>query len=203
MHPRLAQRIHSSKPIAMLLLILMLTIPLSVHAAPYVYTYIGKPFTNVFGPDFPAPSPSYRITAEFTYDGVLLTGVNYAGLTTIKMSDGVHTFSSSDPNVSTSLTFSGVFSEGLPEGWALWMADNSIQWQLDSEFYNVSPGYVIQDGTGSPNWTYANGACIFDQPGIWSRVEANSSAPVPIPATMMLLGSGFISLAGFRKKFKK
>jgi hypothetical protein len=199
----LGQRTHIVTPTALLILILMLTISLSAHAASYTYTYTGNPFTNVFGPPFLTPSPSYRITAEFTYDGVLLAGVNYAGLTKITMSDGVHTFSSSNPNVSTSLTFSGVFSEGLPEGWALWMADNSIQWQLDSEFYNVSPGYVIQDGTGSPNWTYANGACIFDQPGIWSRVEANSSAPVPIPATMVLLGSGFISLAGLRKKFKK
>lgn len=35
------------------------------------------------------------------------------------------------------------------------------------------------------------------------NLQGNTAAPVPEPATMLLLGSGIVGLAGFRRKFKK
>ena len=60
--------------------------------------------------------------------------------------------------------------------------------------------YLLGDGNSNGTWTYPTGKDLSHL-SVYGR---KGDAPVPEPATILLLGSGLVGLAGFgRKKFKK
>jgi len=68
-----------------------------------------------------------------------------------------------------------------------------VQW--DGDLYDRGGLWKLSDDQWIP-WPYGTEGIADATFETWMR-------PVPIPATIFLLGSGLIGLAGFRRKFKK
>lgn len=101
-----------------------------------------------------------------------------------------------------------------------------ISW-VGPDTINLPAYLIVKDGNSSPNWYLFDLSFDFDPNGPWdgketitlqnfflaatddpegsiSHVEIVGTTPVPEPATMLLLGSGLIGLAGLgRKRFSK
>lgn len=78
---------------------------------------------------------------------------------------------------------------------------------LDAGYYSVAimGRYVaVDDASLDPwDWEYVHEGGMTADYRYDLFVDSPSSTPVPEPATMLLLGSGLVGLAGLRRKFKK
>lgn len=66
-------------------------------------------------------------------------------------------------------------------------------------------GYYIDTNIADVNYTFANGTFALDISGTSINTDSYLTATMhnPIPAPILLLGTGLIGLAGFRRKVKK
>ena len=89
---------------------------------------------------------------------------------------------------------------------SFWMTHGFIE-HLDGRS-QYGDAFIKREGVGGGIWEvrdFSSWNSSYAEPNVghWSVRQAPAIEPVPEPSTVLLVGTGLIGLAGFRKKFKK
>ncbi len=195
-----APRIATSALVALLLLAGTALIPPAPAAAsPMLYTYTGLDWTNSFGSGYvPSPAGS-NLTIQFTYDGPLPGTYSDLTLTTnFTMTSGGITLNSWEHQSGNLSIMIAAIGGSLPTRWYFNINDVG-----GGTGYAMNAGYPEAfDSATTDLYYYATNNQTFQSSSITSFQGTWTAVAVPLPPSVLLLGSGLLGLAGWRR-FRK
>jgi hypothetical protein len=158
------------------------------------YTYTGNQFNQFAGTA--ACPPECSLSGFFTVAAPLISNLNSASFVplTFSFTDGITTFTET---TALSFDFVGVGTDS---------AGNINSWNIDFNATSCSVGNCFFSSTNPPgcigcsvldgSFSPTQFATIQNSPGTWTM----STSPVPEPGTLVLFGSGLISIVGFARR---
>jgi PEP-CTERM motif len=172
----------------------------------YTYTYTGNPLST------PIPSSGYQapfnssdiVTASFTTSSPLGSNIAFSPLTfdSLTMSSGPFTLTEAtavDPRICLSTNASGAISTWyIGENFDPIDGIVTINTTSGEKCGGTSFGSTFGTDEIGVDYPSTIGAFNSDDPGTWNLTVTTTAAPEP--STLVLLGSGLVSIVGFARR---
>ncbi len=160
------------------------------------------------------PLSSGAITAPFSAANQELNEINTAFNITLKKSDLIYKSDDTDSELPATPYYSTTFTNTPSDP-----SDALIEWTSVTDFIDCSSNcyLALKDGNNDPGWYFFNisawngmddislsgfwpGDGSISHLSIWNGGGEIAQIPVPVPASVWLLGSAFISIVGIGRR---